>query len=103
HLHRRGARGEDSQPAAQRITVAIDEEIDRVLADQPRDRTVGKLAHVAPTIEARAHARSRGTPVVQPIAVTGDFESIAVMVLEQSSHQAPGRVIAKVAGEIADA
>ena len=83
--------------------MAIDENIDPVVADHARDLGIGDVAHVAPAVERHANACGRSATVIPPVAVARDLEPAAIVGLEQPGHQAPGRMIAEIAGEIADA
>ena len=96
-LHRGRPRGEDRKPASPRVAMAIDENIDPVVADHARDLGIGDFAHVAPAIERGANARRRNA-AIPAVTVARNLEPAAIVSLEQPSHQAPGRMIAEVAG-----
>ena len=83
--------------------MAIDENMDPVVADHARDLGIDDVAHVAPAVERRANACGRSATAIPAVAVARDLEPAAIVGLEQSGHQAPGWMVAEIAGEIADA
>src|SRR5208283_3615706 len=84
------------------VAVALDQDIDAVVANQARGLGVAECAEVAPMRERGADAFG-GRALVGSVTVAVEFEAGAIVLLEQAGHQAPGGMIAKVAGEVADA
>ena len=102
NLHRRRPRCEDAETPAQRVSVAINENVDVIFANHARDFGVTHVAHVAPAVERRTYALADCSSGVKPVAVGRDLEPVPIVTLEKTRHLARGRMIAEVAGEVAD-
>src|SRR5215472_1589822 len=101
-LYRGGPRGNDPEPPSERVAMALDQEVDRILANDACGLGIADLANVAPVVERRANALA-DRAATGAVTVAEQLEARTIVLLEEPRHQPARRMVAEVAGEVAHA
>ena len=102
HLHGRGSVGEGEQPRVQRVAREVDEDVDAVLANEPRQLRVGSTPHVSPAVRQRPHALGGGVGVLD-VGVAGHLDGGPIVGAQQRCDEERDRVLPEVRRDVADA